>query len=215
MQQHRSASMFAQPVSKIQQSVAQKFARNNSLHRPEIAGHHRVMLGARPRPMLPHHLRNQCAGQRPLSAAMRGMRACCRARLCARVYGPFITYISIRSTTIGKWRVAKDPIAMHTSWRSNSDIASVTSIGYPRMRASGESSTTKYRLLHASGSHPIPPPNDPKLRGRAVIPHSHLPAAMRRVVNYHSSWARQRHVELFDESSIWVLCQGEWLINTF
>ncbi|KZV38909.1 hypothetical protein F511_35772 [Dorcoceras hygrometricum] len=77
-------------------------------------------------------------------------------------YGPFNTYIPIRSTTIGKSRVARDPIAMHTSWRSNSDIASVTSIGYPRMRASGESSTTKHRLLHASGSHSIPPPNDPK-----------------------------------------------------
>ncbi|KZV26889.1 hypothetical protein F511_17744 [Dorcoceras hygrometricum] len=77
-------------------------------------------------------------------------------------YGPFNTYIPIRSTTIGKSRVARDSIAMHTSWRSNSDIASVTSIGYPRMRASGESSTTKHRLLHASGSHPIPPPNDPK-----------------------------------------------------
>ncbi|KZV20440.1 hypothetical protein F511_39443 [Dorcoceras hygrometricum] len=35
------------------------------------------------------------------------------------------------------------------------------SIGYPRMKASGESSTTKHRLLHASGPHPIPPPNDP------------------------------------------------------
>ncbi|KZV50202.1 dentin sialophosphoprotein-like [Dorcoceras hygrometricum] len=78
-------------------------------------------------------------------------------------YGPFNPYIPIRSTTIGKSRVAKDPIAMHTSWRSNSDIASVTSIGYPRMRASGESSTTKHRLLYASGSHPIPPPNDPNL----------------------------------------------------
>ncbi|KZV46655.1 hypothetical protein F511_15457 [Dorcoceras hygrometricum] len=101
-------------------------------------------------------------------------------------YGPFNTYIPIRSTTIGKSRVARDPIAMHTSWRSNSDIASVTrqthllkthpvlwpeiyhtivssdNIGYPRMRASGESSTTKHRLLHASGPHPIPPPNDPK-----------------------------------------------------
>ncbi|KZV45518.1 hypothetical protein F511_39825 [Dorcoceras hygrometricum] len=30
------------------------------------------------------------------------------------------------------------------------------------MKASGESSTTKHRLLHASGPHPIPPPNDPK-----------------------------------------------------
>ncbi|KZV50412.1 hypothetical protein F511_08063 [Dorcoceras hygrometricum] len=41
-------------------------------------------------------------------------------------YGPFNTYIPIRSTTIGKSRVARDQIAMHTSWRSNSDIASVT-----------------------------------------------------------------------------------------
>ncbi|KZV43777.1 hypothetical protein F511_42727 [Dorcoceras hygrometricum] len=101
-------------------------------------------------------------------------------------YGPFNTYIPIRSTTIDKSRVARDPITMHTSWRSNSDIASVTgqihlpkthsvlwpeiyytiissdSIGYPRIKASGESSTTKHRLLHASEPHPIPPPNDPK-----------------------------------------------------
>ncbi|KZV30432.1 protein EXPORTIN 1A [Dorcoceras hygrometricum] len=77
-------------------------------------------------------------------------------------YGPFNPYIPIRSTTIGKSRVAIDPIAMHTSWRSNSDIASVTSIGYPRMSASDESSTTMHRLLHASGSHPIPTPYDPK-----------------------------------------------------
>ncbi|KZV21182.1 Region-like protein isoform 1 [Dorcoceras hygrometricum] len=77
-------------------------------------------------------------------------------------YGRFNPYIPIRSTTIGKSRVVRDPIAMHTSWRSNSEIASLTSIGYPRMSASGESSTTMHRLLHASGSHPIPPPNDPK-----------------------------------------------------
>ncbi|KZV56637.1 hypothetical protein F511_02136 [Dorcoceras hygrometricum] len=41
-------------------------------------------------------------------------------------YGPFNPYIPIRSTTIGKSRVVRDPTAMHTSWRSNSDIASVT-----------------------------------------------------------------------------------------
>ncbi|KZV45541.1 hypothetical protein F511_36914 [Dorcoceras hygrometricum] len=40
-------------------------------------------------------------------------------------YGPFNPYIPIRSTAIGKSRVAIDPIAMHTSWRSNSDIASI------------------------------------------------------------------------------------------
>ncbi|KZV47475.1 carboxyl-terminal-processing peptidase 1, chloroplastic [Dorcoceras hygrometricum] len=91
-------------------------------------------------------------------------------------YGPFNTYIPIRSATIGKSRVARDPIAMHTSWRSNSDIASVTSIGYPRMRASGESSTTKHRLLHASGSHPIPPPNDPNNK-RRLPPLSHAAIA--------------------------------------
>ncbi|KZV55093.1 hypothetical protein F511_07479 [Dorcoceras hygrometricum] len=37
-------------------------------------------------------------------------------------YDPFNPYIPIRSTTIGKSRVFKDPISMHTSWRSNSDI---------------------------------------------------------------------------------------------
>ncbi|KZV51314.1 hypothetical protein F511_07505 [Dorcoceras hygrometricum] len=42
------------------------------------------------------------------------------------------------------------------------NLALVDRIGYPRMRASGESSTTKHRLLHASGPHQIPPPNDPK-----------------------------------------------------
>ncbi|KZV41501.1 hypothetical protein F511_34630 [Dorcoceras hygrometricum] len=82
-------------------------------------------------------------------------------------YGPFNTYIPIRLTTIGKSR-ARDPMTMHTSRRSNSDIACVTSIGYPRIKASGESSTTKHRLLHASGPHPIPPPNDPKLVGKWV-----------------------------------------------
>ncbi|KZV25921.1 hypothetical protein F511_30453 [Dorcoceras hygrometricum] len=42
------------------------------------------------------------------------------------------------------------------------------SIGYPRMSASGESSTTMHRLLHASGSHPIPTPYDPKRVGKRV-----------------------------------------------
>ncbi|KZV43721.1 hypothetical protein F511_18837 [Dorcoceras hygrometricum] len=35
------------------------------------------------------------------------------------------------------------------------------SIGYPRTKASGESSTTKHRILRALGPHPIPPPDDP------------------------------------------------------
>ncbi|KZV26414.1 hypothetical protein F511_29212 [Dorcoceras hygrometricum] len=39
-----------------------------------------------------------------------------------------------------------------------------------------------------------------RMRGRAAIPHSHLPAGLlaliRRVVNYHSSWVGQQQVEL-------------------
>ncbi|KZV42677.1 chromatin structure-remodeling complex protein SYD-like [Dorcoceras hygrometricum] len=42
-------------------------------------------------------------------------------------YAPFSSNILTKSTTIGKSRVAKDSIAMHTSWRSNSDIACATS----------------------------------------------------------------------------------------
>ncbi|KZV32090.1 hypothetical protein F511_25214 [Dorcoceras hygrometricum] len=100
-------------------------------------------------------------------------------------YGPFNSYIPIESTNIGKSRVVRYLIAMHTSWRSNIDIMCVTtqthlsktylvlwpeichtiissdSIGYPRTRPSGESSTTKQRLLHASGPHPTPPSDDP------------------------------------------------------
>ncbi|KZV45777.1 hypothetical protein F511_36036 [Dorcoceras hygrometricum] len=41
-------------------------------------------------------------------------------------YDPFNANIPIKSTTIGKSRVARDPITMHTSWRSNSDITCVT-----------------------------------------------------------------------------------------
>ncbi|KZV47841.1 hypothetical protein F511_31665 [Dorcoceras hygrometricum] len=59
-------------------------------------------------------------------------------------YGPFNPYIPIRSTTID-------------------------SIGYPRMSASGESSTTMHRLLHASGSHPIPTPYDSILKAVAYL----------------------------------------------
>ncbi|KZV37240.1 Phytoalexin-deficient 4-2 protein [Dorcoceras hygrometricum] len=80
-------------------------------------------------------------------------------------YGPFNTYIPIRSTTIGKPIYLKH---IQYSGQSLYTIIPSDSIGYPRMRASGESSTTKHRLLHASGPHPIPPPNDPKLVGKRV-----------------------------------------------
>ncbi|KZV45550.1 protein Rf1, mitochondrial-like [Dorcoceras hygrometricum] len=74
-------------------------------------------------------------------------------------YGPFISNILTESMTIGKSRVARDSIAMHTSWRATSHVL-LDSIG-PRTKVRREFSTTKHRLLHASGPHPIPPPNDP------------------------------------------------------
>ncbi|KZV55319.1 carboxyl-terminal-processing peptidase 1, chloroplastic [Dorcoceras hygrometricum] len=114
-------------------------------------------------------------------------------------YGPFNPCIPIRSTTIGKSRVAKDPIAMHTSWRSNSDIASVTSIGYPRMSASGESSTTKHRLLHASGSHPILPPNDPNTTKISDLSDIH---ACQRAVN-----PRQRSIDSYMHRDLTQSCR--------
>ncbi|KZV20699.1 hypothetical protein F511_09676 [Dorcoceras hygrometricum] len=75
-------------------------------------------------------------------------------------YGPFNPYIPIRSTTIGKSRVVKDPIAMHTSWRSNSDIASVTraSMSFRVVR------TNQYNqdlgLIHSTNGNHLGSPNE-------------------------------------------------------
>ncbi|KZV16309.1 knotted1 induced1 [Dorcoceras hygrometricum] len=133
----------------------------------ETAGRVSAIMSRIPSPITRLHAR----GRRPTHGLHAQPRRMSRGHMRAgkvplrmEAYGPFNPYIPIRSKTIGKSRVAKDPIAMHTSWRSNSDIASVTSIGYPCMSASGESSTTMHRLLHASGPHPIPPPNDPNRR---------------------------------------------------
>ncbi|KZV41899.1 shikimate kinase, chloroplastic-like [Dorcoceras hygrometricum] len=57
--------------------------------------------------------------------------ACKNQLVMVRVqYDPFNSNIPIESMTIGKSRVARDSIAMHTSWKSNSDITCATSIGY-------------------------------------------------------------------------------------
>ncbi|KZV48347.1 hypothetical protein F511_24453 [Dorcoceras hygrometricum] len=80
-------------------------------------------------------------------------------------YGPFNTYIPIRSTiidSIGYPRTKASGESSTTKHRLlHASGPHPISIGHPRTKASGESSTTKHRLLHASGPHPIPPPNDP------------------------------------------------------
>ncbi|KZV39556.1 dentin sialophosphoprotein-like [Dorcoceras hygrometricum] len=118
-------------------------------------------------------------------------------------YGPFNPYIPIRSTTIGKSRVAIDPIAMHTSWRSNSDIASVTSIGYPRMSASGESSTTMHRLLHASGSHTIPTPCDPKLIHSTNGNHLESPKEGSSIDHQVTIYLHAQNITMFPTNETW------------
>ncbi|KZV21472.1 hypothetical protein F511_17811 [Dorcoceras hygrometricum] len=97
-------------------------------------------------------------------------------------YGPFNTYIPIRSTTIGSrtsflpppmlnklslisMRKLRNQYLCDPQWFR--DTAS-HSIGYPCTKASGESSTTKHRILHASGPHPIPPPDEPNSVGKRV-----------------------------------------------
>ncbi|KZV28848.1 triacylglycerol lipase [Dorcoceras hygrometricum] len=79
-------------------------------------------------------------------------------------YGPFNTYIPIRSTTIGKSRVARDPIAIHTSWRSNSDITSVTR-------------TNQYNqdlgLIHSTNGNHLESPNEGSSIDHQVTIHLH------------------------------------------
>ncbi|KZV49288.1 ent-kaur-16-ene synthase, chloroplastic [Dorcoceras hygrometricum] len=88
-------------------------------------------------------------------------------------YGPFYIYISIRSTTIGKSRVARDPIAMHTSWRSNSDISSVTraSMAFRVVR------TNQYNqdlgLIHSTNGNHLKSPNEGSSIDHQVTIHLH------------------------------------------
>ncbi|KZV22799.1 hypothetical protein F511_40873 [Dorcoceras hygrometricum] len=75
-------------------------------------------------------------------------------------YGPFNTYIPIRSTTIGKSRVARDPIAMHTFWRSNSDIASVTRVSMTFRVVRTNQYNQDLGLIHSTNGNHLKSPNE-------------------------------------------------------
>ncbi|KZV52881.1 hypothetical protein F511_15030 [Dorcoceras hygrometricum] len=75
-------------------------------------------------------------------------------------YGPFNPYIPIRSTTIGKSRVAIDPIAMHTSWRSNSDIASVTRVSMTFRVVRTNQYNQDLGLIHSINGNHLESPNE-------------------------------------------------------
>ncbi|KZV31172.1 cleavage stimulation factor subunit 2-like [Dorcoceras hygrometricum] len=75
-------------------------------------------------------------------------------------YGPFNPYIPIRSTTIGKLRVVKDPTAMHTSWRSNSDIASVTRVSMTFRVVRTNQYNQDLGLIHSTNGNHLESPNE-------------------------------------------------------
>ncbi|KZV22040.1 hypothetical protein F511_35094 [Dorcoceras hygrometricum] len=88
-------------------------------------------------------------------------------------YGPFNTYIPIRSTTIGKSRVARDPIAMHTSWRSNSEIASVTRVSMTFRVVRTNQYNQDLGLIHSTNGNHLESPNEGSLIDHQVTIHLH------------------------------------------
>ncbi|KZV49912.1 hypothetical protein F511_40071 [Dorcoceras hygrometricum] len=89
-------------------------------------------------------------------------------------YGPFIRYIPIRSTTIGKSRVARDPIAMHTSWRSNSDIASVTRVSMTFRVVRTNQYNQDLGLIHSTNGNHLESPNEGSSIDHQVTIHLHV-----------------------------------------
>ncbi|KZV54631.1 triacylglycerol lipase [Dorcoceras hygrometricum] len=75
-------------------------------------------------------------------------------------YGPFNPYIPIRSMTIGKSRVARDPITMHTSWRSNSDITSVIRVSMTFRVVRTNQYKQDLGLIHSTNGNHLESPNE-------------------------------------------------------
>ncbi|KZV42401.1 triacylglycerol lipase [Dorcoceras hygrometricum] len=71
-------------------------------------------------------------------------------------YGPFNPYIPIISTTIGKSRVAKDPIATRTS----SDIASVTRVSMTFRVVRTNQYNQDLGLIHSTNGNHLESPNE-------------------------------------------------------
>ncbi|KZV27156.1 laccase-17 [Dorcoceras hygrometricum] len=88
-------------------------------------------------------------------------------------YSPFNTYIPIRSTTIGKSRVARDPIAMHTSWRSNSDIASVTRASMTFRVVRTNQYNQDLGLIHSTNGNHLESPDEGSSIDHQVTIHLH------------------------------------------
>ncbi|KZV33426.1 hypothetical protein F511_38577 [Dorcoceras hygrometricum] len=88
-------------------------------------------------------------------------------------YGPFNTYILIRSTTIGKSRVARDPITMHTSRRSNSDIACVTRVSMKFRVVRANLYNQDLGFIHSTNDNHLKSPNEGSSMDHQVTIHQH------------------------------------------
>ncbi|KZV40272.1 hypothetical protein F511_17680 [Dorcoceras hygrometricum] len=87
--------------------------------------------------------------------------ACKNQLVVVRVqYGPFNPYIPIRSATIGKSRVVVDPIAMRTSWRSNSDIVSVTRVSMTFRVVRTNQYNQDLGLIHSTNGNHLESPKE-------------------------------------------------------
>ncbi|KZV24170.1 putative alpha,alpha-trehalose-phosphate synthase [Dorcoceras hygrometricum] len=88
-------------------------------------------------------------------------------------YDPFNTYILIRSTTIGKSRVARDPITMHTYRRSKSDIACITRVSMTFRVVRTNQYNQDLGLIHSTNGNHLESSNEGSSIDHQVTIHLH------------------------------------------
>ncbi|KZV46881.1 triacylglycerol lipase [Dorcoceras hygrometricum] len=114
-------------------------------------------------------------------------------------YGPFKTYIPIRSTTIGKSRVARDPIAMHTSWRSNSDIVSITRASMTFRVVRTNQYNQDLGLIHSTNGNHLESPNEGSSIDHQVTIHLHA----QNITMFPNNETWERNAVVLGASQIW------------
>ncbi|KZV40335.1 beta-bisabolene synthase-like [Dorcoceras hygrometricum] len=119
-------------------------------------------------------------------------------------YGPFNPYIPIRSTTIGESRVARDPIAMHTSWRSNSDIASVTRVSMTFRVVRTNQYNQDLGLIHSTnGNHLESLNEDTSLKLGRPYPHFDGPIEGSSINHQVTIYLHAQNITMFPTNETW------------
>ncbi|KZV17983.1 hypothetical protein F511_36823 [Dorcoceras hygrometricum] len=90
-----------------------------------------------------------------------GLAALSRVMRCKSVSLVALAHISRSDQRpLVKSRVARDPIAMHTSWRSNSDIASVTRVSMTFRVVRTNQYNQDLGLIHSTNGNHLKSPNE-------------------------------------------------------